>query len=801
MITAADTSRAVEFLSNWKPEGPWPLCAFHEDGSSAFATFGPRSTKGLTKWLKAQTLSERNIYFHVNSVNTPKNGKAQKGQVVSIDWLHVDVDPKKGQDLRSEQERILAQLQNPEILPKPTVIIFSGGGYQSFWKLAEPLPVNGDLAKIEDAEQYNVQISRLLQADACHNADRIMRLPGTINWPNQKKRDRGQKPVRADVVLADWDTVYPIAEFMKAPERSSGHLSGSPNQVKVEVSGNVPRLPSNALSEDKQFNGVDDRAKVAIVQGHDPDQPLTGDNSRSEWLWYVVCELVRAGVDDDTVYSIITDPDFGISEHVKAQGNAAAQHRCAMRSIQRAKEFAINPWLAEINSEYATIESLGGRFRIACERYSNAKERYEVEFHLPDGFLKTWGNKFIEGFKYDKTGKVCGTIEIPVGKWWLAHPNRREYREVTFYPNHDIKGAMNLWRGFSCDAVPGNCQLYLDHIKKVMCKGNQLYYDYLIGWMANAVQNPHLPGQVAIVMRGGQGTGKGTFAAMFGKLFGTHYKQVTNPEHVTGTFNAMLADCAVLFADECFVANDKAAEGALKSLITEATIRVTPKGVDNMEARNCTHLLMATNRQWAVSADLDDRRFFILDVDDCRQVDTKYFGAMHEQMKAGGYEALLHMLMTYDLSKFDVFNCPKTSELRRQQDQSMEDMPAFLLHVLEEGRMLPSHSGWRNRVLKEAVVDQFKSEHPRFRTSVNHSLGIFLAKFGVTSTTGGQAETWVDSKGQKRQSAKRPKLWLFPELAECRTLWETVTRSGPRVWAEVTDEPDDEVSSDGGNKF
>ena len=39
------------------------------------------------------------------------------------------------------------------------------------------------------------------------------------------------------------------------------------------------------------------------------------------------------------------------------------------------------------------------------------------------------------------------TIQVPVGKWWMAHPHRREYREITFFPNHDIPGAMNLFLG------------------------------------------------------------------------------------------------------------------------------------------------------------------------------------------------------------------------------------------------------------------------------------------------------------------------------------------------------------------
>ncbi len=805
-MTAPNTSVSAEFLLSWKPEGPWPLCAFHEDKSNDFGTFGPKSIEELRVWIDRQTEAERNVYFHVNTVAPPKSGKAMKDQVVRMDWFHVDLDPKKGVPIKEEQARILEQLQTNTDVPKPTVITFSGGGYQAFWKLKTPIETECSLIKVEAAEQYNVQIAKLLGGDRCHNADRIMRLPGTINWPNAAKRENGQMPVMADMILADWDLTYDHTDatlFVKAPEQNKGALAGSPNQVKVQVSGNVPRISADALENDEVLSKIESRAKVAIVQGHDPDKPLTGDNSRSEWCWFVSCAMVRARVDDDTMYSILTDPDLGISEHIRAQGNAAAQHRSALRHIQRAREHAIEPQLEKMNREYAVIESMGGKFRIACERYSEPNERFEVEFHQKDGFLSMHANKFVLVITQKTVNgqPVEVPVNVPLGKWWLTHPNRREYREVTFYPNRDFPESMNMWRGFAFDAIPGDCSLFLDHIKIVLCKGNETYYNYMIGWMANAVQNPATPGQVAVVLRGGQGTGKGTFGKMFGKLFGTHYKYVSNPKHVTGQFNFMLQDAVLVFADECFAAHDKAAESALKSLITEDRIRVEPKGVDNMDARNCVHLIMATNSEWAISADLDDRRFFVLEVDDGKQTDISYFGAMHAQMDDFGYEALMHFLTSYDLSGFDVYSCPKTTELRKQQERSLPPMRRFLLHVLTEGRMSPNHSGWKRKVPKDELVDRFKEEYPKAGGN-NASLGTFLVKTMGIATVGVESkpQPWTDSRGNSRPGASRPKMWVFPSLDECRKLWQKATKSGPMEWPEAEPE-DDTPPDDGGEVF
>lgn len=790
MTTTPDTSIAIEFLKNWKPEGPWVLCAFDEEKKGQFGTFGPDNIEAAEEWLAQQHAAQTNTYFHCNTVR-PNCGKAKKTDVQSVDWLHVDVDPEPRHDLRKEQARILKLLQTNDLLPKPTVIIFSGGGYQCFWKLSDPIMVDGDESKAQDAERYNEQIQILLMADSCHNVDRIMRLPGSVNFPNKKKRDRGQEPVMADVVSANWETSYGLDEFTKAtPRMGKGTtLPSSPNQIKVEVSDNIPRV----MDLETELPGVTARCKVAIVNGHDPDQPLTGDNSRSEWLFYVVCELVRHDVSDEMIYSIITDPDFDISASVLDKGNPSSVKRYALRQIQRAKEHNEEPWLEKLNRVYAAIESVGGKFRIACERYDEEKGRYEIEFHLLDGFKTTWCNKMVEVTVSTPDGTKIK--QIPVGKYWLEHPNRREYSTVTFHPNKEFSDKLNLWRGFAYDAIPGDWGLFEHHIRQVLCKGNETYSDYLLGWMANAVQNPAEPGQVAIVMRGGQGVGKGTFAKVFGKLFGTHYKYVSNPEHITGKFNFMLHDAVAVFADECFAAKDKKSEAALKALITEETLRVEPKNIDNMEARNCVHLIMATNKDWAVSADMDDRRFFVLEVDDTHRVDTVYFGKMLAQMEAGGFEALMHYLVNYDLSDFDVRNCPKTDELRHQQDQSMRGtLRGFLLEKLQDGQLMPSHHGWRGKVIKEEFLDAFQDYSGDRITSKTNITKLIVSLYGAewapgTRVRGGKTFKWHTARGQEKIIVD-PHFFTFPPLDKCRAMWDE--NLGTRDWPSMDPETADD---------
>ena len=110
------------------------------------------------------------------------NKKAKKGDVTALAWLHVDIDPADGNDLTEERVRIKELLETFKL--KPNVIIDSGGGYQGFWRLKTPVPANGNISELE---RQNMRLEQCLGGDHCHNIDRIMRLTGTINVPNEKK--------------------------------------------------------------------------------------------------------------------------------------------------------------------------------------------------------------------------------------------------------------------------------------------------------------------------------------------------------------------------------------------------------------------------------------------------------------------------------------------------------------------------------------------------------------------------------------------------------------------------------------
>jgi hypothetical protein len=753
-----DNKQAIEFLKRWHPSR-WVLTAI-DPTRKGITTKTLETEEGLKEFLQ-QYNGNRNIYFHVNPVMSLLNKKAQRQDIKTVDYLHVDIDPRVGFDIEAEQQRSLKMLQDPpKGVPKPTCIVFSGGGYQGFWKLKEPIEIEGDLVKAEEAKLFNIQLETIFGADNCHNIDRVMRLPGTLNIPDAKKKKKGRTTTLATLVEFN-DTEYSLSEFTAATQTNSYNEAGFSGRT-VELTGNIERY------ESVDDIPVDDKTRVLIAQGVDPDEEGKYP-SRSEALFAVCCALVRAGLTDDQIYSIITDPEFEISSSVLEKKNKAEPY--AARQIERAREDAVDPALREMNEKHAVIGDIGGKCLVISEVFDPALQRTKISRQTFEALRNRYMNRKI------KVGesKDGNNIYHPLGKWWLENPLRRQFETVVFAPGRVVPNSYNLWKGFACEAVPGDCELFLKHMKEVICEDNEEYFNYLFGWMASAVQKPDSPGQVAVVMRGRMGTGKSFFAKEFGFLFGRHFMQVSDPKHLVGSFNSHLRDCVVLFGDEAFYAGDKRHESVLKTLITEEYITIEAKGVDAEAALNYVHLMMASNNNWVVPAGGDERRYFVVDVNDTKMQDTKYFHKLAELMKNGGREALLFELLNYDLTNFNVRKVPKTKALQEQKLLSMSPDQEWWYSKLQEGILLPGQNHWEQEVQKNDLLEDYL-EYMRKIGIMRRSNATTLGKFLMHVCPEGypaSVQKWVESpeydrSGFERLKKHRPYFYSFPTLENCR---------------------------------
>ncbi|ANP86519.1 DNA-primase RepB domain-containing protein [Rhizobium leguminosarum] len=137
--------------------------------------------QAAAKWAATENSKQRNIYFSVAHIRPDLHNKAKKVDITGIRWAHVDIDPPKDNPAWDKQGALADLIARGA----PSVAIDSGNGIHGFWILSEPT----DIATIE---QINRGIIERFNADrTTWNADRVMRLPGTVNYPNAKKQALG----------------------------------------------------------------------------------------------------------------------------------------------------------------------------------------------------------------------------------------------------------------------------------------------------------------------------------------------------------------------------------------------------------------------------------------------------------------------------------------------------------------------------------------------------------------------------------------------------------------------------------
>jgi hypothetical protein len=316
----ADAAEIARFL-NWCCAGALICLTSIAAGNTETRTFD--SVDHAVQFAVSRNNAGANVYVMLNSPREPLFKKAKKDQVAAANFLWVDLDPRPREGLDAERTRILARLRNAS--PPFSAIIDSGGGFWGIYRLGTPRALNGD-HDIADVEARGLGLELAYEGDNCRNVDRICRLAGTVNWPDEKKFAKGRRPALSRVVeLTTY--VYELDVFEAAPN-APGPITERAHAPRTEA---APLLDIDALDQ----WAVPDRVKRIIEHGSDPDNEKPGDNSRSVWAFDVACNLRRSLVPDNVIVAVLTNPLFGISASVLDKGPRA--HRYAVRQVERAK--------------------------------------------------------------------------------------------------------------------------------------------------------------------------------------------------------------------------------------------------------------------------------------------------------------------------------------------------------------------------------------------------------------------------------------------------------------------------------
>lgn len=202
---------------------------------------------------------------------------------------------------------------------------------------------------------------------------------------------------------------------------------------------------------------------------------------------------------------------------------------------------------------------------------------------------------------------------------WLRNTTAYWGRNIDFSHTGDIiswgETYYNTFTGWRDFGPPGSCDLFLEHIRSHLCKGDESLYNYVMSWMADMIQDPSTKKAVALCIQGDPATGKTSIANVLRELFQGYVGEASSVESITGRFNRSMLEGKILtMCDEGSAG--RADYEKLKSIISDEYIATEEKNARNRSTRNYTRFLITRNpdKPFPVEMGQNERRWAIITI-------------------------------------------------------------------------------------------------------------------------------------------------------------------------------------------
>jgi hypothetical protein len=649
--------------------------------------FGSDVTAAV-EWALECNTEGRNVYYTVNCVRTGVNTKPRKDDIVAVRFAHVDVDPPKGaasftvEEREAAYERLLAAA--------PTTINWSGNGWQALWRLDTG-------TSVEEVESINLGLIDALGGDVgTHDVSRLLRVPGLINWPDERKRGIGRQPVLSAIVIGDAGAVADAAELLaRYPATRTDDVKKRQSRGEIDL-GNMALISADDL-------GLPPEAHLRRII----EEPKGLDRSADTFQF--ACEALRQGLTEQQVAGVLLNDANAISAHCLDQDDPE-------RAARRAIEAALGK--DEIR-EFARKHAREGERRLAAEEgVTDDTKIWTLEDMQRDCVFIEDGSQVADTTRrgcvlslHDfKTSTAASTVAVQVptahggyrtklkrvAEVWLEHPNRRTVTTQTFKAGAGIiadapsgSSAINSWRGFRMMVPPEDCEIrvqpLLDHIKWLF--GDQA--DLFLDWLAHTMQRPgELPSIAFIHIAPKTGMGRNLISSVIGRVFVGYAALSYNlSASLSSGFNGLLAG-------KVFAVVDEIDEGGLnrkyqlqqdlKQLVTEETRSINIKFGRQYVEWNACRWLIFSNSEAAIPLEDADRRFVVVRCDDDPKSDEYYFRLYQLRDDPSFIASFAEYLRQRDLSSFKAgMRAPMTAAKQGLLERSRSEAEQTLLNIVE----------------------------------------------------------------------------------------------------------------------
>ena len=344
-------------------------------------------------------------------------------------------------------------------------------------------------------------------------------------------------------------------------------------------------------------------------------------------------------------------------------------------------------------------DSFISNMNMECMFHTKSQDIIIIENDYYFRAKKASAKDYYAKFKFTMKDKDDKDVDINPFDIWINNIDRRDISDIIFDPSgKECESKYNIWKGYKYQNTGEyeveNIKPFVQHIKNIICNGDEALAEYVIKWFAQIIQTPHKKTAVGMVWRSeAEGVGKNIILNLIKDIIGSeYYYSTSNLEHLIGNFNADAEAKILINMNECLWGGDKKKEGRLKEFITEDSLTINQKGVKTYNINNFANVCITSNSDWIIGINQNDRRWAMIECSEIKH-DSQYYKTLANT----NIQDLTNYLWSIDLSEFDARNIIKTKLHHEQVELNMDTAELFWFHILEKKRI---YERWLNKPYK-----------------------------------------------------------------------------------------------------
>jgi len=751
--------------------------------------------------VQAKTISEQgnDAYFALAEYITPDSRKADNVAGACCFWMDIDcgedkAESGKGYLTKEEAKTALDEFCVKTGISQPGYIVDSGNGLHVYWMLDRHIERGVWKEHADKLKQLTNHFN--FKADASRTSDitSVLRIPGTKNYKSTPKAvsfiKESSDLIESGSLLAAIDTAFSSLPESKADAKKSKATLPIPhtdNPDLERLKSALSKLDPDCTEEEWKLKRL---APLALHAKQFPGQAVEVEELARAWsrgdlagvpskAWVAISDSTgRTGKDEFAIqWQRFSDAEY--------DGNEVTVGSIYHAAKELGWTYGEQSELRALQDKFALIKLTGTIYLIDKEeiarKLTKSGQSGAVEFIRRQDASLLIARKLSELSSSNNISQITNSF--------FSSPSTKLYDGVVFDPVNNSDDYLNFWVGPTLQEKKGDWRKIKEFLREVICAGDEESYQYLIHYLAHAVQYPEDKPGVMVILLGGQGIGKGTFGRILQAIWGASCLQVSNVRDITGSFNGALSYSYIVFMDEAMFAGDRRASDALKSLVTEPRISINEKYQPSRSMNSYHRFIAATNAGHFKNTENDDRRDFVLQVAETYKGNHEYWKALNGEIIGSGTAAMLDELKNMSLSGFNVRLKPSTVALVDQKLKSLDHFGRWWYTCLDQGYCVPddvvslddvAEGSWSTFISTETALQGVHtiSGGRVFKNPIPKEVQQAIAKFCPSA----------EAK-QRKENGRRKRGIALPELSVARSEFEQYI-GGEIVWIE--DELEDE---------